>query len=221
MFKHINIICGHYGSGKTNLALNLAIDAKNRGERVTVVDLDIVNPYFRSSDYAKFLENNGIKIICPVQAGTTLDTPALSAEIMSVFDSNEECVIFDVGGDDAGAMALGRYSKKIISLSEYQMFYVVNRFRKLISNPQDSVELLHEVETASGLKATGIVNNSHLCSLTSADDIVSSIPYAQKTAQIAGIPLQFTTAPRYLEYELTGKVKDLYPLNIIVKLPWN
>ena len=221
MFKRINIICGHYGSGKTNLALNLAVNMQSKGERVTVVDLDIVNPYFRTADYTQLLQSKGIKVISPATAGTTVDAPALTAEILTVFDKTDEQIIIDVGGDDAGAFALGRYAKKILAQDGYGMFFVINRFRKLIATPEEAVELLREVEGASGIRATGIVNNSHLAGLTTAQDVLSSVPYAKQTAQLAALPLVITTAPKQLEHELAGKVSNLYPVEIIVKLPWN
>lgn len=221
MPKRINIICGHYGSGKTNLALNLAMDLKNRGERVTLVDLDIVNPYFRTADYTDIMNAHGIKVISPATAGTTVDAPALTGEILSVFDKIDDSIIIDVGGDDAGAYALGRFSNRIAVGDDYQMLYVINKFRKLIATPQEAVDLLREIESASRIKATGIVNNSHLCELTSARDILSSISYAEETAKLAGLPLMMTTAPKMLERELAGKIENLYPVDIIVKLPWN
>lgn len=221
MLKRFNIICGHYGSGKTNLALNLALDWQSRGERVTVVDLDIVNPYFRTADYTQLLQNKGIKVISPATAGTTVDAPALTAEILTVFDKTDEQIFIDVGGDDAGAFALGRYAKRIYAQGDCEMLFVINRFRKLIATPGEAVELLREVECASGIRATGIVNNSHLAGLTTAADILSSLPYAQQTAHLAGLPLVMTTAPKWLEHELAGRVLNLYPVDIIVKLPWN
>jgi len=221
MLKRINIICGHYGSGKTNLALNLAMDLKRGGAGVVLVDLDIVNPYFRSADYTGLMEKNGIKVISPSTAGTTVDAPALTGEILSVFDKTDDSIIIDVGGDDAGAYALGRFSNRIAAQGEYEMLYVINKYRKLISTPQEAVELLREVESAGSLRATGIVNNSHLCDLTSAQDILSSIPYAEQTAELAGLPLVMIAVPKKLEQELAGKIENLYPVDIIVKLPWN
>ncbi len=220
MPKRINIICGHYGSGKTNLALNLALGMQSRGERVTVVDLDIVNPYFRSADYTGLMESRGIKVIIPSTAGTTIDAPGLTASILSVFDSNDSRVLIDVGGDDAGAFALGRFSQQIVSSGDYQMLYVVNKFRKLISTPQQAVDLMREIESAAGLRATGIVNNSHLAHLTTAKDIIESQPYAEEISQLTELPLLMTTAPQVLADELNGKVENFYPVEIIVKLPW-
>lgn len=221
MLKRINIICGHYGSGKTNLALNLALSMQHEGERVTLVDLDIVNPYFRTADYTGLMEGRGIKVISPSTAGTTIDAPGLTASILSVFDSDDSRVVIDVGGDDAGAFALGRFSNQVVTSGDYQMLYVINKFRKLTSTPQEAVDLLREIESAAGLRATGVVNNSHLAGLTSVKDILESGPYAAKVSELTGLPLLMTTVPLALEKELTGKVENLYPVQIIVKLPWN
>jgi len=221
MPKQITIICGHYGSGKTNFALNLAIDRMRRGEAVTVVDLDIVNPYFRSSDYTGLLEENGVTVISPATAGTTVDAPALTARMASVFQRGEGAAIIDAGGDDAGAAALGRFSKRIEDSGSWQMLYVINKYRRLISSPEEAVALLREIEASSRLRATGIVNNSHLAGLTTAEDILSSVDYARKTAALCGLPLLMTTAPKAVSGELEGKVNNLYPVDILVKLPWN
>lgn len=221
MFKRINIICGHYGSGKTNLALNIALDLKASGETVTLVDLDIVNPYFRSADYSDILIKSGIKVISPATAGTTVDAPALTAEIYSIFGNTDGYVIMDVGGDDVGASALGRFSKLITAERDYQMLYVINKFRKLISTPEEALELLREIEGASRLKATGIVNNSHLSHMTTVQDILLSMDYAKETAELTSLPLVMTTAPKPVAVELAGKIENLYPVDVIVKLPWN
>ncbi|MCR4616353.1 MAG: ParA family protein [Clostridiales bacterium] len=222
MDKSINIICGHYGSGKTNFSLNLALQKKREGKNVTVVDLDIVNPYFRTADYTDFLINNGIRVISPASAGTTVDAPQLTAEMYSVFDNVDGYTVIDVGGDDVGAYALGRFSGILKSLPEpYEMIFVINKFRTMIAEPEDALEIMNEIQAASRLSVTGIVNNSHLATITTAEDILSSLDYAEKTAKLAGLPLLATTAPSHIAPELEGKVKDLLPVDVIVKLPWN
>ena len=220
MLKKVNIICGHYGSGKTNYSINIAKQLKQSGAQVTIVDMDIVNPYFRTSDYKKMLEDLGIRVICPVAAGTTLDTPSLPSEIYSVFEQQDGYVIVDVGGDDVGATALGRFEKNIKATQDYQCIYVINKFRKLISTPFEAVELMNEIEIASKLKIDSIVNNSHLAHLTTADDILSSIDYANEVCSLSNLPLMATIVPQSLSDELYGKVPSIYPVEIIVKLPW-
>ncbi len=220
MLKKLTIVCGHYGCGKTNFALNLAVDARKMGEPVTIVDLDIVNPYFRTADYRQLLEDDGITVISPWSAGTTLDSPSLTAQMFSVFD-REGYVIFDVGGDDVGASVLGRFAKLFENQPEYSMLFVINKYRHMISNPDDASQLLSEIEAVSRLRATGIINNSHLCTQTTAGDIASSVEYAERTAEKTGLPLLANTVPKQLLPELEGRVRNIYPVDVIVKLLWN
>lgn len=220
MRKRIVLVCGHYGSGKTNLALNLAMTMKSRGDEVTLVDMDIVNPYFRSSDYAHAMDLQGVEVVAPATAGTTVDAPALTARMLSITQTNGR-IILDVGGDDAGAAALGRFAPVLSERDDWEMLYVINKYRKLVDTPAQATALLREIEAASRLKATGIVNNSHLCSLTTAEDILASVPYATQTAASARLPLVMTTAPKTLETQLAGKIADLFPVDILVTLPWN
>lgn len=181
-----------------------------------MVDLDIVNPYFRSSDYTAFLEERGIRMIAPRYSGSTLDIPSIPAEIAATFES-DGYVIIDVGGDDAGATALGRFSASIRAL-DYDMLYVVNKYRPLTGTSDDAAALLGEIEAASRLKATGVVNNSHLMMYTDEETILSSLPYAEKTAAELGLALRFTTAPKDIAGRLD--VKNIYPVEVYVKTPW-
>lgn len=214
------IITGHYGSGKTNLALNLAMDYARQGEKVTIMDLDIVNPYFRTSDYHALLCANQIRVIASPYAGSTLDIPALSGEMYSVFNRPEGYVIIDVGGDDAGAAALGRFAPLVQELPDYDMLYVVNHYRKLTEKPEQAVEILREVEAMGRVKATGVVNNSHLCALTAPADILSATEYGARAAALANLPLVMTTAPEPLCSVLSGQVENLYGVQIYVNPPW-
>ncbi len=190
------MICGHYGCGKTNLALNLAMEAAGAGEQVTVADMDIVNPYFRSSEYGPLLEQRGIRLIAPVFAGTTLDTPTLPPEIFSIFQPEAGRVFIDAGGDDAGVTALGGLHRQLEE-SGYEMLYVVNRCRVLSQTPEEAAALLREIEAASRLKATGLVNNSHLGVETDLETLLEALPFAQKTAELTGLPLLYSTAPDF------------------------
>lgn len=217
--KRITLICGHYGSGKTNFALNMAVNAAKNGEKITLVDLDIVNPYFRTADYRDELERLGVNVIAQNLEGTTLDAPALTARMFSIFEESMGRVIVDVGGDDVGATALGRFSKQL-ETSGYDMLCVVNKFRKFISSPEEAAQLLGEIEAACRLKATGIVNNSHLGAQTTAQDIISSVDYAKNTAELLDLPLVYTTAPKAVAHQLAGEVENLYPVDVLVRLPW-
>jgi hypothetical protein len=214
--KRFTMICGHYGCGKTNLSLNLAIGRAAAGREVTLVDLDLVNPYFRSSDYTPLLRERGVRMIAPAYAGTTMDVPALLPEINSIFERAGD-VIVDAGGDDAGVTALGSFSAKISAL-DYDLLYVVNCYRPLSANPAAAIELLREIEAACRLTATGVINNSHLMGETDADTIRRSLPYAAEIADTLGLPLRFTTAPAPLAESLD--IPDLYPVTIYVRTPW-
>lgn len=219
--KDFIIICGHYGCGKTNLSLNLALSYAKQGESVTLVDFDLVNPYFRSSDYRNLLQEAGIQVIAPGYAGTNLDLPSLTPEFNSIFEK-EGRVILDVGGDDAGSTVLGRFYAPM-QKKEYDMLYVVNQYRNLIATKEEAKELLLEIERVSRLKATGIVNNSHLKWETDSETILATRQYAKDIAQAVSLPLIFTTVPREIlrqcSSDLIGAFEEgtLYPIDIHVR----
>ena len=215
----IVIICGHYGVGKTNVSLNLAYKYRQKGERVSLVDLDVVNPYFVSSVYKTEIEAEGIRLISPRFANSNLDHPLLPEDINSIFSDDCERAIIDVGGDDAGSTALGTIAKAI-KRYDYSFFYVINKYRILTTDAEKAAELLPEIEKASRLSATGIINNSHLSDWTKADDIFASLPFAQKVSELTKIPLSFTTVPEHLVKEAEGKISNLLPVFIHVKKPW-
>lgn len=222
--RRFTVVTGHYGSGKTNLSLNLALDLAARDGAATLVDLDVVNPYFRSSDYTRLLAERGVSVIAPTFAGTTLDAPSLSSSIYSAFES-EGAVVLDVGGDDVGATALGRFAGEIARI-DYDLLYVVNQYRYLTSTPRQAALLLAEIEAASRLKATGVVNNSHLRDETKVDTVLASLVYARETAALLNLPLVFTTVPESLAGEFSSTpgsatyVEKAYPIQIHVRTPW-
>lgn len=216
--KRLNVITGHYGSGKTNLAVNLAIDLSNCGRQVAIIDLDIVNPYFRAADFKMRFQQNGILLAAPLYAGSNLDIPALPPEMEALLCDENFTVIVDVGGDDAGAVALGRYAG-LIQRVGYEMFYVVNQYRLGTATPQDAICLLEKVQAASRLQATRIVNNSNLGSGTTATDIVKSLPFTEKICQVTGLPLAATSIWRERAAQLT--VPLAYPVQIFVTKPWD
>ncbi len=199
------IITGHYGSGKTNIAVNLAVEYADRGEKVCVIDLDIVNPYFRTADFGRLFEDKGIYLVAPQYANTNLDIPSLGFDMAALL-SGYDRVVVDVGGDDAGAIALGQYST-ILKNFGYEMLYVVNSYRYLTSTPEETVELLRDIELVSSLRATGVVNSSNLGLTTTAEDILRSMSYAQECAKAAELPLVFTAAMKGIEVEGTKPVE--------------
>ncbi len=224
--KRVIVVTGHYGSGKTNLSLNLALDLAASGEEVTLVDLDIVNPYFRSSDYAALLAERGVRLIAPRFAGTTLDTPSLPRDMYAAFDPAETGrVILDVGGDDVGATALGRFSAELAAL-DHDFLYVVNRYRNLTGTAAEAAALLPEIEAASHVRATGVVNNSHLQLETTAATVLGALAFGRETAAALSLPLVATTVPRDLLGEFSDEagdaayVENAYPVAVYVHTPW-
>ena len=190
--KKIQIIVGHYGSGKTNVAVNMAIRLINIAEsQVSLVDLDIVNPYFRAADNKDLLESNGIKAILPKYANTNVDIPTPPIEIKSVFDT--DCYsVFDVGGDDDGAIVLSVYRDQIISKG-YEMYFIYNVYRPLTSDPNDAFILMKNIEKVTGLQFTGIINNSNLGIETTVDDVLDSINKANTLSNLSGVNVICTT----------------------------
>ena len=213
----ISIICGHYGTGKTNLAVNLARDHAKAGEKVTIVDMDIVNPYFRTSDYKKILEDEGIEVIAPVFGATNLDLPSLPAAMYLAFEK-EGTVIFDLGGDDVGSTVMGRFREKLTG-KDYEMLYVINRYRDLDCDPKATAEILSEIEEVTKLKATGIINNSNLMYETTKDHIEEGHRYALETAALTGLPVVATVLRRDLSEEYREKpipgMGEIIPVDII------
>ncbi len=205
-------ITGHYGSGKTNLAVNLAVDYAKAGERVTVIDLDIVNPYFRTADLSGLFDSYGIKLIALQFANTNLDIPSLGFDMAAAVNGCERLII-DVGGDDSGAVALGQYSTVLNNLG-CSLYYVVNRYRYLTRTPEEAVELLRDIEQVSRIKAKGIINCSNLGLQTSADDVTVTADYAVQCGKAAGIPVALTAAERSLG------VEGAYPVDVYIRPFW-
>lgn len=212
--KRITILCGHYGTGKTNVAVNLALAMAKTSEKVTVADLDIVNPYFRTLDSAAAFDEAGIRLICSRFANTNVDLPSLPPDLYAITDDKSQRVVIDVGGDDSGAMVLGRLAPAILAEDSYEMYLVVNRYRPLTPDVPSTVEVMGEIEAASRLTFTGIVNNSNLGAETTAADVLASVDYAAELAKAAGLPLVATTVEQSIYSDLEGQIPDLFPLTL-------
>lgn len=217
-YKRITLLCGHYGSGKTNIAVNMALDLKSKYDKVAIADLDIVNPYFRTKDSIEELNAAGIKLIASEFAGSNVDIPALPQDMYSLTDDVSTKAVIDVGGDDRGALALGRLSDKIKLENDYEMLLVINKFRPLTPDAQSTIEVMAEIETACNIKITGLVNNSNLGNLTTAEDVLSSLSYADEISKITKLPVICTTVNETLYNELNGKIENLFPLKLQKKI---
>lgn len=212
--SRITIFAGHYGSGKTNLAVNYALQLKKTHTKTAIVDLDIVNPYFRTKDSLDDLNAAGIDIISSAYANTNLDVPSLPPETLRVFDDKQYYAAIDLGGDDRGATALGRYSGRLLE-NEVSMLLVINCYRPLTSSVDDTITIMHEVENAARFRFTGIVNNSNLGSETSPKDILKSLPYANSISKVTGLPVLYTSVKEDLAETLSSDLENLISLKII------
>ena len=205
--EKITIISGPYGSGKTNIAVNLAMDIAEKGEICRIADLDIVNPYFRSADNAKMLEELGVKTMIPEFANTNVDIPALPPDYQLLFTGEGKSVA-DVGGDADGAAVLG-LSHDDYTEAGYKMYFVYNRYRYVSATPEGALEVLEAIQRASGLTFHGIINNSNLGVETDEETVLNAIPYAERFAELGNLPLLMTTAPDWLDIPNTVKIKDI------------
>ncbi len=217
-FKRITIFSGHYGSGKTNIAVNLAVDLKRERDNVAIADIDIVNPYFRTKDSEELLKKHNIKLICSEYANSNVDIPALPQEMYSVTDDKSIYAILDVGGDERGALALGRLVPKIKEENDYNMYFVLNLYRPLTQDVNSALEVFNEIENACKLKFTGIINNSNLGLETVKEDVLDKVNLANEFAKAVNLPLILNTVTENLYEELKGEIDNLYPLKMQKKL---
>lgn len=217
----IVIIAGHYGSGKTEFAVNFAFHQAKKNEKVMLLDLDIVNPYFCSRDQEQQLIDAGIDFIAPSPQCRIADVPALPAEVNKIFVSNSGRAILDVGGDGAGAKVLSQFMPRL-NIKGYEMWLVLNANRPQTTDAEKALDYISMIETSSRLKFTGIVNNTHLCSLTTVDEVVKGSEVAHQLSEKSGLPLICSTVPNHLLDELKSKnlSEPLFPIEIRMKKPW-
>lgn len=217
--KNLVTVTGHFGSGKTNFAVNLAKAAASEGRQVTLVDLDIVNPYFRAADNLSELEEAGVRCIVPDFANTNVDIPTLPPAVMGAIEAHakepDRLIIIDVGGDN-GAVALGMY-KRFFKEGDYDLLYVLNKYRPLTEGIDGAAQVLDEIEYLSRLKATGVVNASNLGSETTAADVLETAEFAKEFAQKYSLPLVCTVAREELVPELSG-IGDVFPITNATKM---
>ena len=200
--KRLTLFAGHYGSGKTNIAVNYAMLLAGEGKKVCIADLDIVNPYFRTKDSEAELKRAGVELISPQFANSNVDLPALPAEAYRLVQDKGSYAIMDIGGDDRGAYALGRYGPAILEENNYRMVFVANCYRPMTRTPEEAMEVMAEIEAACGLKFTDIVNNSNLAAETTPETVLQSVPYMERLSELSGLPIFATTAERTVAAKL-------------------
>ena len=202
--KRLTLFAGHYGSGKTNIAVNYALKLAEEGKKVCIADLDIVNPYFRTADSAEELKAAGVELIRPQYANSNVDLPALPAESYRLVQDKTTYGVMDIGGDDRGAYALGRFVPAIKAENDYRMAFVANFCRPLTGTAEDALEIMREIEQACGLTFTCIVNNTNLGNLTTAETVTDSLELIKQLCELSGLPLWLHTAEASVAAQLTG-----------------
>ncbi len=215
--KRLTLFAGHYGSGKTNIAVNYAFYLRKCNLPVIIADLDIVNPYFRTKDSEAEFKEKGIELVCSAFTNSNLDIPALPQEMYKVVQNKSKYGIIDIGGDDQGAVALGRYVPYILEENDYDMLFVANCFRPLTTTPEDTITVMREIEAACGIKFTGIVNNSNLGNETTGEDVIMSLEYIEKISDYTGLPVVMNCVKADLYSQLLGKVDNLFSLTLQTK----
>ena len=217
-FVHrLTLLTGHYGTGKTEVAVNLALSLAAEGQRVMLADLDIVNPYFRSRERRELLEAAGIRLIATSQACTGADVPALPAELLALLEDRTARGVLDIGGDPSGARVLARWRPRILR-EDHQLVYLVNANRPEVRTPETAIAYLRAIEAVCGLTCTGLVNNTHLCRETAPEDIRRGAVLAEAVSRETGIPVLCHTA----ESRFAGQLENrpLFPMEIRMKKPW-
>ena len=215
----LSIVTGHYGTGKTEFAVNLALAMARDGERVMMADLDIVNPYFRSRERRKVLEEAGIRLISSSQACSDADVPALPAELLTILEDRSIRGVLDIGGDPVGARVLARFQPRIV-MEDYQLIYVLNANRPEVRETENAIAYLRGIEATTGLTCTGIVNNTHLCGETTEEEIRKGAALAAEVSGVTGIPVLCHVAEEKFVSALSDLPETVFPITIKMKKPW-
>ena len=218
--KRVTLFMGHYGSGKTFVSVNYALALKKLGKKVSVYDLDIVNPYFRTVDAEKTLKSAGINLVVSPYAETNVDIPAMNPESYRMTDDKEEFAVVDVGGDDRGALALGRFSDKLKEENDYDALFVLNPFRPETRDILGAYEMFTEIEKTSRIPFTGIVNNANLGEQTTEADILKGLKFAEEFSQKTGILVKFTAVRKDFLTENIKKLKNVLEIEPVKYGNW-
>lgn len=217
--SRVVLVCGHYGTGKTEFAVNYAIDLARAGQETMLADVDIVNPYFRSRERRQELERAGVRVISSSQACSDADVPALPAEILTILENRALRGVMDVGGDPVGARVLARFQPKIVQ-EDYALLFVLNANRPEVRTVDAAIMYLRDIETITGLTCGGIVNNTHLCRETTPQEILKGAELAEAVSKETGIPVVCHLAEQKFTGEASLAGLKLFPIDIYMKKPW-
>lgn len=217
----VYIFTGHFGSGKTETAVNFALKLKNSEygahKKIALIDMDIVNPFFRSCDSKDFLEKEGIRVEVPLYANSNVDVPALTPVMSALIEDESYDVIIDVGGDDIGAKAVGRYSD-IIKLRNYKQFFVVNVRRPFTVNLEAATKIFDEIEYTSKIKATAIINSANMMEETTVEDCLAGYSLACQLSELKKIPIEYHAVTDAVADALIKKHGDIFTEDNVIRI---
>lgn len=219
--KRIRIITGHYGSGKTEFAVNYVLELAKSGGKVAIADLDIVNPYFRSREKTELLEEKGVRVIASSLKGINTDVPALSAAINAPLEDKLYDLVLDVGGDPVGARVLGRYYNFFSDKDDYDMFLVVNANRPETQTVEAVISFIKSIEHASRLKITGLINNTHLLKSTTIEDVMRGQKLVEEVAEKTGLEVKYVSVIESLADKLPSDIQgEIIPIKMYMREEW-
>lgn len=215
----LTVLVGHFGSGKTEVAVNLSLALAERGHPFALADLDVVDPYFRSRECKKLLESKGGRLIASSQACLDADVPSMPPEVMALFDNQDLYGVLDIGGDASGARVLARYRKRLLECG-VRVLCVVNANRPLTDTPEKAEAYLRDIAQTSGLPIDGIISNTHLCGQTELQDILAGAELTERVSASTGVPLVCHAVPARLAQEAERHINPVFPMNLYMKKPW-
>ena len=228
MMKKVYVLIGNYGSGKTELAINFAFKAAESG-RTELLDLDMVNTYFRLTEPGIMAKMKEIRLVSPNFTNSSVETLSLPAEVQSAFAMDWDTVVFDVGGDAAGSTALGRYHQDFMELEEGQLevLNVINIRRPLSGTVERIISIQNEMQIHSRLKITGMINNTNLSTATTEAELRDGYEMIREVSKKTGIPVAYTSGKReFLDAFLAEGHDPKYigepvPIDVYMKRDWD
>jgi len=219
--RRVRIICGHYGSGKTEFAVNYAVKLAERGGKPVLADIDILNPYFRSRERTEELGKLGIRVIGSSVHAPAVAVPAVSSEIYSVFDNRKVDAIVDVGGDRAGADVLKRFSDHFTHPEEYDLFLVINANRPSTGTAGQVEDYIKSIEKGCGLEVSGLINTTHMLKSTAAEDLIKGWELSKSVSMRTGIPIKYNAGLARLADEIPDEMKNnFFPIELYMRDDW-